>query len=123
MPRLSSIDELKELRSLLVGDLDETKPRIVVCAGTACHASGSNAIVRMAKRHIIENSLRDKFHQISSRHVQERVQENSYSWHFESSVVVASRDKKQYVSHLPSSETAEPAAAQQALPRTAASKR
>ncbi|MBI3836473.1 MAG: hypothetical protein HY288_00890 [Planctomycetia bacterium] len=49
----------------------------------------------------IENSLRDKFHQIASKHVQERMQDKSYSWHFESSLVVAPRDKGQYVSHLP----------------------
>ena len=42
----------------------------------------------------IENSLRDKYHQISSRHVQERMQDKSYSWHFESSLIVAQRDKQ-----------------------------
>ena len=57
MPRLSSIDELRELRSLLSAADDRHKPCIVVCAGTACQASGSSDIIRMAKRHIIEKQL------------------------------------------------------------------
>jgi len=57
MPRLSSINELKELRSVLFNNIDENKPRIVVCAGTACHASGSSGIIRIAKKYIIEKHL------------------------------------------------------------------
>ncbi len=49
----------------------------------------------------IENSLRDKYHQISSRHVQERDQDKSYAWHFEAQLIVAPRESKYYVSHLP----------------------
>jgi NADH-quinone oxidoreductase subunit F len=58
--RLSSLDELKELRSVLFEALDENKPRLVICAGTACHASGSNGIIRVVKKYIIENRLVDK---------------------------------------------------------------
>jgi len=57
MSRLSSIDELKELRSVLFDATNENKPRIVICAGTACQASGSNDIIRIAKRYIIEKRL------------------------------------------------------------------
>jgi NADH-quinone oxidoreductase subunit F len=57
MLRLSSIDELKELRKVLFDTSDKNKPRIVVCAGTACQASGSNDIIRVSKRHIIEKGL------------------------------------------------------------------
>jgi NADH-quinone oxidoreductase subunit F len=57
MRRLSSIDELKELRDIILDDGDETKFRIVVCAGTACQASGSNDILRIAKKHIMETGL------------------------------------------------------------------
>ncbi len=57
MLRLSSIDELKELRKVLFDTVDRSKPRIVVCAGTACQASGSNDIIRVSKRHIIEKGL------------------------------------------------------------------
>jgi len=57
MPRLSSINELKELRKVLFDASDDSKPRIVVCAGTACQASGSNDIIRVSKRYIIEKRL------------------------------------------------------------------
>jgi NADH-quinone oxidoreductase subunit F len=57
LSRLSSIDELRKLRSILLDAIDKSKPRIVVCAGTACQASGSNGIIRAAKRYIIENHL------------------------------------------------------------------
>jgi len=55
--RLSSINELKELRRVLFDVSDENKLRIVICAGTACQASGSNDIIRVSKRYIIENHL------------------------------------------------------------------
>src|SRR4030042_25351 len=57
MQILYSVDELKELRSVLFDAIDQDKPRIVICAGTACQASGSNDIIRVAKRHIIEKAL------------------------------------------------------------------
>jgi len=57
MLKLSSLDELDELRSVLHDAADEKKPCIVVCAGTACQASGSNGIIRVVKRHIIDNGL------------------------------------------------------------------
>ncbi len=57
MPQLTSVDQLNQLRSMLLDDLDESKPRIVVCAGTACQASGSSEIVRAAKRYIVEKRL------------------------------------------------------------------
>jgi NADH-quinone oxidoreductase subunit F len=55
--RLNSINELKELRRVLFDASDENKPRIVICAGTACQASGSNDIIRVTKRYIIEKRL------------------------------------------------------------------
>ena len=57
MLRLSSVDELKELRSVLFDAVDVDKPCVVICAGTACQASGSNDIIRVVKRYIIEKSL------------------------------------------------------------------
>ncbi len=57
MLRLLSINELKELRRVLFDASDANKPRIVICAGTACQASGSNDVIRVAKRHIIEKRL------------------------------------------------------------------
>ena len=60
MPRLSSIDELEELRYTLRERATDGRPRIVVCAGTACQASGSNDIIRALKRYVIENRLQEK---------------------------------------------------------------
>jgi len=57
MLKLSSINELKELRSVLSDNADENNLRIVICAGTACQASGSNGIIRVVKKHIIEKHL------------------------------------------------------------------
>ncbi|MCK4752896.1 MAG: FAD-dependent oxidoreductase [Planctomycetes bacterium] len=57
MLKLSSIGELKKLRNVLFDRIDENKPRIVICAGTACQASGANDIIRVAKRYIIEKQL------------------------------------------------------------------
>lgn len=49
----------------------------------------------------MESNVRDKFHEVRSRRVQERIRDKSYAWHFESSMSVAKRDKSQYTSHLP----------------------
>jgi NADH-quinone oxidoreductase subunit F len=54
---LSSIHELNELRSVLANAAQPGQLRIVICAGTACHASGSKAIIRALKQHIISRGL------------------------------------------------------------------
>ena len=60
MHRLSSIDDLKRFSSILCDDSARKTPRLVVCAGTACQASGSNDVVRLAKRYILKNNLLDR---------------------------------------------------------------
>ncbi|MFH1730543.1 MAG: NAD(P)H-dependent oxidoreductase subunit E, partial [Planctomycetota bacterium] len=60
MAELSSLSELKKLRSALQAGAEDGKARIVVCAGTACQASGSNDIIRVAKRYIVEKRLLDR---------------------------------------------------------------
>ncbi|MFC1636163.1 NADH-ubiquinone oxidoreductase-F iron-sulfur binding region domain-containing protein, partial [Planctomycetota bacterium] len=57
MLRLSSVDQLEELRNVLFDAADENLPRIVICAGTACQASGSSDVIRVAKKYIIQNRL------------------------------------------------------------------
>jgi NADH-quinone oxidoreductase subunit F len=57
MPKFTCTDELAALRKILYKDIDQSRPRIVVCAGTACQASGSGDIIRVAKKHILENRL------------------------------------------------------------------
>lgn len=49
----------------------------------------------------MEQGLRDKFHQIQTPRLEERLQDKAYTWHFESSVHVVPRTKSEYVSHLP----------------------
>jgi NADH-quinone oxidoreductase subunit F len=44
---------------MLRGDRAQ-RPCIVVCAGTACQASGANDIIRVAKKHIIQQDLFDR---------------------------------------------------------------
>ena len=58
--RLNTLDDLKQIYSIIYDDLDQQKPKIIICAGTACHASGSSDIIRAAKRYIVENTLQDK---------------------------------------------------------------
>jgi NADH-quinone oxidoreductase subunit F len=59
MASLSSIEDLHELFEKIKTDIDESKPRIVICAGTACQASNANDIIRMAKKYILQNQLLD----------------------------------------------------------------
>jgi NADH-quinone oxidoreductase subunit F len=62
MKKLSSVEELAELRrSVLAGhQAQDDKPTLVVCAGTGGQASGSNDVIRIIKRYIIEKSLQEK---------------------------------------------------------------
>jgi NADH-quinone oxidoreductase subunit F len=57
MASLSSIADLKEFFEKTRSEIDESRPRIVICAGTACQASGSNDIIRVAKKYILQNQL------------------------------------------------------------------
>jgi NADH-quinone oxidoreductase subunit F len=60
MPRLSSLEELRVLRSMLLADRDQRGLRITICAGTACGASGSNDTTRAVKGYIVQKGLTDK---------------------------------------------------------------
>jgi hypothetical protein len=48
----------------------------------------------------MEQSLRDRFHQIRTPRVEERIQDESYTWRFESTLAIGPRNKSDYVSHL-----------------------
>ncbi len=54
---LSSIQELNELRSVLANAAQPGQLRLVICAGTACQASGSSGVIRAIKQHIISRGL------------------------------------------------------------------
>jgi NADH-quinone oxidoreductase subunit F len=60
MQRLASIAELRMLRQNLLLQADDRNTCAVLCAGTACQASGSNVTIRAVKRHILEKGLTSK---------------------------------------------------------------
>ncbi len=62
MTRQSTVSEFAEFRQRIKDDkrLQYDKPTLVVCAGTGGQASGSNDILRIIKRYIIDRSLQTK---------------------------------------------------------------
>jgi len=62
MPTLTSINELKELKSRISADRDTSIPTIVISAGTCGQASGANDLIRIAKRELISNGLTNRIH-------------------------------------------------------------
>jgi NADH-quinone oxidoreductase subunit F len=62
MKRLSSIEDLIDLRAGVQSDdlLRAGVPMLTICAGTGGQASGSNDIMRIVKRYIIEHNLQTK---------------------------------------------------------------
>ena len=62
MPKLKSINELKELKSKIIAECDTSIPTIVISAGTCGQASGANDLIRITKRELITNGLTNKIH-------------------------------------------------------------
>jgi NADH-quinone oxidoreductase subunit F len=62
MISLSTIAELTHFRQRVMSEKKvlHRKPTLVMCAGTGGQASGSNDIMRIVKRYIIERNLREK---------------------------------------------------------------
>ncbi len=62
MRKLSSVEELKDFRQRILEErkLQYPRPTLVVCAGTGGQASGSNDVVRVIKRYIIDRGLQAK---------------------------------------------------------------
>jgi NADH-quinone oxidoreductase subunit F len=58
MSRLPSVEALRELRER-IQDRPQT-PSLVVCAGTACQASGANETQRLIKRELLKRDLVDR---------------------------------------------------------------
>jgi NADH-quinone oxidoreductase subunit F len=57
MLRLSSVYDLQRLRTIIEDGSEPNKPCVIVCAGTACQASGANTLHRAVKKYIINNGL------------------------------------------------------------------
>ncbi len=60
MKKNSSVEDFISFRKLIMIENEEKKPCLILCAGTGGQASGSNDIMRMIKRYIIEQDLHDK---------------------------------------------------------------
>ena len=62
MNPLSTIAELTHFRQRVISEKKvlHKKPTLIMCAGTGGQASGSNDIMRIVKRYIIERNLREK---------------------------------------------------------------
>lgn len=58
----------------------------------------------------MENQLRDEYHEIRTRRVQESVQEKTNTWKFDSVLLVSRRSKDDYLAYFPVESLAEPAA-------------
>ncbi|NIM65338.1 MAG: FAD-dependent oxidoreductase [Candidatus Latescibacteria bacterium] len=62
MYKLSSINELAEFRGRILREkeVQQDRPTLVICAGTGGQASGSNDVIRIIKRCILERGLQEK---------------------------------------------------------------
>jgi NADH:ubiquinone oxidoreductase subunit F (NADH-binding)/(2Fe-2S) ferredoxin/NAD-dependent dihydropyrimidine dehydrogenase PreA subunit len=60
MERISSVEDFIHFRQLILDEPEEDKPCIVISAGTCGQASGANDIIRITKRHILEQNLHDQ---------------------------------------------------------------
>lgn len=62
MERISSVEEFSQFRQRVVheNEIREKNPCLVICAGTGGQASGSNDIMRVIKRQILERKLQNK---------------------------------------------------------------
>lgn len=62
MRKLLSVEEFKGFRARILSekDVQYDRPTLVVCAGTGGQASGSNDVIRVIKRYMLEHDLREK---------------------------------------------------------------
>ncbi len=60
MNKLASIDEFITMQTRLVANDDREMPTVVISAGTCGQASGANALIRMAKKELLQKKLADK---------------------------------------------------------------
>ena len=62
MKKYSSVEEFSSFRQRVISEreIQPDEPTLVVCTGTGGQASGSNDILRVIKRYIIERSMGEK---------------------------------------------------------------
>lgn len=104
------LDELRDMSLRFPSSRDTVVLRMTLSrargGGGAVNFSGlvrdPMIVVRM------ETNVRDKYHEIRSKRVQERPQDKDYTWRFETAMTVGKRSKDQYDSHLPTVEPENP---------------
>lgn len=115
------LDELRDLALRLPSSRDIVIHRMTLSpargGGGSVNYSGQvrdpSIILRM------ESAIRDSFHEIESRRVQERLGERDYTWQFGTSMAVAKREAEQFTSHLPQPPKDEPQLAGETAPNGA----
>ncbi len=60
MKKISSVEKFTDFRKMIIGEHKNKKPCIIITAGTCGQASGANDIIRIAKRHILEQNFSEK---------------------------------------------------------------
>ena len=60
MPQIRTLEAFRNYRKLVAEEPGDGKPRIVICAGTGGQASGSNDIIRVVKKRILERNLQGR---------------------------------------------------------------
>lgn len=60
MSRMTSVAEFSDFRRLVTGEAPDRRPCLIICAGTGGQASGSNDIMRVIKRVILEKNLQER---------------------------------------------------------------
>ncbi len=62
MEKLTTVEGLSEFRQRIIteAELRGDHPTLVVCAGTGGQASGSNDVIRVIKRYIVERAMQEK---------------------------------------------------------------
>ena len=60
MKKISSVEKFTDFRKMIIGEHKNKKPFIIITAGTCGQASGANDIIRIAKRHILEQNFSEK---------------------------------------------------------------
>jgi len=96
------LDELRELALRMPSGRDLIVLRMSMLSERA--GGGSIEITGMVRDPLVvpkmEQAVRDQYHEVRSRRVQERGQAGGYSWLFESSMSVFGRDRQSYLETL-----------------------
>ena len=61
MATLASISDFERLRRTVQSNGELRRPRLIICAGTACQASNANDILRAAKKLIMPGGMGEMF--------------------------------------------------------------